>query len=153
MPKLSVWLVRASLIHMGIGFFFGSMILHHKGVPIYPWTWRLLNPHIEIMIFGWTMQFVMGIAFWILPRFSGGDFYGDKGRFGRTYLGWWSFALLNSGILITALSGWYMIDLLSLLGRLCTLGAVVPFALLLWPRIKPLGGFTASQGPQNYEVF
>jgi hypothetical protein len=49
MPKLSVWFVRASLIHMGIGFFFGSMILHHKGVPIYPWTWRLLSPHIELL--------------------------------------------------------------------------------------------------------
>src|SRR5690606_3257186 len=102
---------------MGIGFFFGSLILHHKGVPIYPWTWKLLGPHIELMVFGWTMQFVMGIAFWILPRFMG------EGRYGKTYLGWWSFALLNSGIVFSALSGWFVLDLLALLGRLCTLGA------------------------------
>lgn len=63
MPKLSVWLVRASMIQMGIGFLFGAMILHHKGIPIYDWTWKLLNPYIELMIFGWTMQFVMGVAF------------------------------------------------------------------------------------------
>jgi hypothetical protein len=146
MPKLSVWLVRASLIHMGIGFLFGSLILHHKGIPIYPWTWKLLNPHIELMIFGWTMQFVMGIAFWILPRFTG------EGRYGRTYLGWGSFVLLNSGIFFTALSGWYIIDLLSLMGRLCTLGAVFSFVLLLWPRIKPLGGLTAAQGSPSSHV-
>lgn len=139
MPKLSVWLVRASLIHMGIGFLFGSLILHHKGVPIYGWTWKLLNPHIELMIFGWTMQFVMGIAFWILPRFSG------EARYGRVRLGWWSFALLNTGIIATSLGGWFVLDALSFAGRLLILGAVALFAVLMWPRIKPLGGYAASQ--------
>ena len=139
MPKLSVWLVRASLIHMGIGFLFGSLILHHKGIPIYAWPWKLLNPHIELMIFGWTMQFVMGIAFWILPRFSG------EGRYGRVSLGWWSFALLNTGIIATGIGGWFALDVLSLVGRLLTLGAVALFAVLIWPRVKPLGGYAALQ--------
>lgn len=139
MPKLSVWLVRASLIHMGIGFLFGSLILHHKGIPIYPWTWRLLNPHIELMIFGWTIQFVMGIAFWILPRFTG------EGRYGNTPLGWWSFAFINSGILMVALGSWFSLEQITLIGRLCTLSAVCLFVLLMWPRVKPLGGFAASQ--------
>ncbi len=138
MPKLSVWLVRASLIHMGIGFLFGSLILYHKGIPIDPWTWKLLNPHIELMIFGWTMQFVMGIAFWILPRFTG------EGRYGKPYLGWWSFGLVNSGIVFTASGTWLTLDLLSFAGRLCTLSAVCLFVILIWPRVKPLGGFAAS---------
>ena len=96
MPKLSVWMVRAALIHMGVGFLFGAMILWHKGVPLFDWTWKLLNPHIELMIFGWTMQIVMGTAYWILPRFSGPD------RYGRTRLGWWSFGLFNAALLMTA---------------------------------------------------
>ncbi|MBL8164036.1 MAG: hypothetical protein JNJ61_18755 [Anaerolineae bacterium] len=139
MPKLSVWLVRASLIHMGIGFLFGSLILHHKGIPIYIWTWKLLNPHIELMIFGWTIQFVMGIAFWILPRFSG------EYRYGRVHLGWWSFALLNGGVLLTAASAWFASGWLSLVGRLAALGAVVLFVVVIWPRVKPLGGYAVSQ--------
>ena len=139
MPKLSVWLVRASLIHMGVGFLFGALILHHKAVPIAIWSWRLLNPHIELMIFGWTIQFVMGIAFWILPRFSGDQ------RYGKVYLGWWSFRLLNLGILLTAVATWLASDWVSLVGRLSTLGAVFLFVLLIWPRVKPLGGYAASQ--------
>jgi hypothetical protein len=142
MPKLTIWFVRASLVYMGIGFLFGATILYHKGIPIFSWTWRLLNPHIEIMIFGWTMQFVMGTAFWILPRFTG------EGRWGKESLGWWSFALLNTGILLTAISSWFAFDLLVLAGRLCTLAAVVSFVLLVWPRVKPLGGFAASQKSQ-----
>jgi hypothetical protein len=138
MPKLSVWLVRAALVHMGIGFLFGALILHHKGIPIYPWTWRLLNPHMEVMIYGWTMQFVMGIAYWIVPRFTG------PSRYGRSTLGWWTFALVNGGIALTALAEWFMLDAIALAGRFCTLSAVCLFVVLLWPRVKPLGGFTAT---------
>jgi hypothetical protein len=139
MPKLSVWLVRASLIYMGIGFLFGALILHHKGIPIYPWTWKLLNPHIEMMIFGWTVQFVMGIAFWILPRFTGRE------RYGNSALGWWSFGVLNSGIVLTISGAWITLDLLLLAGHLFTLVAVCLFVVLLWPRVKPLSVFAASQ--------
>jgi len=139
MPKLSVWFIRASMVYMGIGFLFGSLLLHHKGVPTHPWTFRLLNPHIEVMIFGWTMQFVMGITFWILPRFSG------EGRYGNAALGWWSFGLLNIGILSTAFGAWFMLDVLSLLGRLCVLVAVGLFVIVMWPRVKPLGGAASAK--------
>lgn len=139
MPKLSVWLVRASLIHMGIGFLFGALILHHKGIPIYAWSWRLLNPHIELMIFGWTMQFVMGIAFWIMPRFSGNH------RYGNVSLGWWSFVLLNTGVLVTAVGTWFALNSVALVGHLNTLGAVLLFVILIYPRVKPLSGYIASQ--------
>lgn len=140
MPKLSVWMIRASLIYMGLGFFFGSLILHHKGIPIYPWTWRLLNPHIEIMIFGWTIQLVMGVAFAILPRFSD-----RENRYGAEYLGWWSFYLINSGVALSALSEWYMVNHLSLAGRLLVLVAILTFTVMIFPRVKPLGGFAANQ--------
>lgn len=140
MPKLSVWLIRASLIYMGLGFFFGSLILHHKGIPIYPWTWKLLNPHIEIMIFGWTIQLVMGVSFAILPRFSD-----RENRYGAEYLGWWSFYLINSGVGLTALAEWYVMNYLSLIGRLMVLVAILTFTLMIFPRVKPLGGFAANQ--------
>jgi hypothetical protein len=137
MPKLSVWLVRASLVYMGIGFLFGSLILHHKGIPIYPWTWKLLNPHIEVMIYGWTMQFAMGIAFWILPRFMG------QGRYGKTYLGWWSFGLLNTGLALAVFEGWYTIGVLTTVGRVFILAGVIAFVVMMWPRVKPLSDYSA----------
>lgn len=140
MPKLSVWMVRASLIHMGVGFLFGALILHHKGIPIYDWTWKLLNPHIELMIFGWTMQFILGIAFFVLPRFSH-----RESRYGPVYLGWWSFSLLNGGVILTSLAHWFALDRYALSGKLLILLSVVTYAVMIWPRIKPLGGAAASQ--------
>lgn len=140
MPKLSVWMVKASLVYMGIGFFVGSLILHHKGIPIYPWTWKLLNPHIEIMIFGWTIQLVMGVAFAILPRFSDRD-----NRYGAEYLGWWSFYLMNSGVALTALAEWHAMSHLVFVGRLLVLLAILTFTIMIFPRVKPLGGFATNQ--------
>ena len=139
MPKLSVWMVRASLIHMGIGFLFGALILLHKGIPLYPWLGRLLNPHVELMIFGWTMQLVMGVAFWILPRFGG------ERHHGNVSLGWWSFGLINGGVLLAASGAWFALGLVVLVGRLATLGAIALFVLLVWARVKPLGGRAAEQ--------
>lgn len=132
MPKLSVWMVRASLIHMGIGFLFGALILHHKGIPIYDWAWNLLDPHIELMIFGWTMQLVMGVAFFALPRFSK-----RESRYGAVYLGWWSFYLLNGGVIVAALSHWFLVDSCALSGRLLMLLGVITYVVMIWPRVKP----------------
>ncbi len=138
MPRLSVWMVRASLLHLGIGFLFGALILNQKGIPLAPWAWQLLGQHTEFLIFGWTMQFVMGIAFWILPRFSG------ERRYGKTALGWWSFALLNGGILLGVAGDWLTLGLPLLAGRLAVLVAVALFVVMIWPRVKPLGGYAAS---------
>ncbi len=132
MPKLSVWMIRAALIDMGIGFLFGALILWHKGSPIAPWIWRLLNLHIELMIFGWTMQIIMGTAFFVLPRFG----Y-QKKRYGAERLGWLSFYLLNFGILTTAISYWFAAVELALFGRVLTITAVVAYVVMIWPRVKP----------------
>ena len=133
MPKLSVWMIRTALLHMGAGFLFGALILHHKGAPIYPWTWKLLEPHIELVIFGWTMQLVMGVAFYSLPRFSH-----QAERYGPVYLGWWSFGLLNGGVIVTLLAHIGDSARYALSGRLSILLAVLVYIRVIWPRVKPL---------------
>lgn len=132
MPKLSVWMVRASLLHMGAGFLFGALLLSHKGVPLFTWTWKLLPPHIELMIFGWTMQLVMGVAFFALPRFSQ-----RESRYGAVYLGWWSFFLLNAGVIITVMLQWFGMSSHALAGRLFVMLGVLAYVMMIWPRVKP----------------
>ncbi|MDQ7034308.1 MAG: hypothetical protein Q9P01_05585 [Anaerolineae bacterium] len=101
MPRLSKLLIRAALIHMGIGFFIGSLLLWNKGLPFAPAIWRLRASHIELLIFGWTIQFVMGVSFWVIPRFSTGN------RYGKEVFGWISFVLLNMGVVTTAIVLWW----------------------------------------------
>jgi len=130
-PRLSVWLIRFSLAYLALGFTFGSLLLFHKGIPLHPLLWRLLPAHIEFVLFGWTAQLAMGMAFWILPRFPSPPVRGDEN------LAWAAFVLVNVGVWLLALapfssaSAW-----LAFSGRLAEAGGVLAFALHAWPRVK-----------------
>jgi hypothetical protein len=84
-PLLSVWFIRLSLVYLALGFTFGGLLLLNKGLPISPLAWRLLPAHIEFVLFGWTVQLVMGMGFWILPRFAAPPVRGDESRPGQPF--------------------------------------------------------------------
>jgi cbb3-type cytochrome oxidase subunit 1 len=132
--RLSGWCARTALLYLGAGFLLGALMLFQKGVPIDPALLRLLPLHIEVALVGWTMQLAMGIAFWILPRFSRGPSHGNL------MLGWLAYILLNVGVLSAGLGQWLGAPpIIPLLGRVLEMLAAVSFALHAWPRIKPIG--------------
>ena len=134
MRRLSVWTVRAALVYLGVGFLLGALMLTQKGLPFDPAMLRLLPLHIEFVLFGWTLQLGMGIAFWILPRFS------REPRYGNQTFGWLAFVLLNMGVLCAGLGQWLGANpAVVLLGRLAEVSAVIFFMGHAWPRVKPIG--------------
>jgi hypothetical protein len=134
MPKLSVYFIRAALLHLGIGFTLGALLLANKGIPFAGWIWRLLGLHIEFLIFGWMVQLAMGVAFFALPRHT--DY---SRRYGDVRLGWLSFILLNSGVWLTALARWFGTNDFAFGGRIILLLAAAAFAILIKPRVKAFG--------------
>jgi hypothetical protein len=131
MPRLSRWGIRASLLYLAAGVTLGTLLLVHKGIPLHPGLWRLLPPHIEFLLIGWTLQLAMGVMFWSLPRFQHGPERGNEA------LAWWAFGLLNVGVVLVSLSSvlgglrW-----LPFLGRLIEAAAAIAFAVHAWPRVK-----------------
>ncbi|HEU4475029.1 MAG TPA: hypothetical protein VFR72_09320, partial [Gemmatimonadales bacterium] len=99
MPRLSVWMIRAALIHLATGFTIGALLLIHRGAPLHPAVPLLRPAHAELLLLGWTMQLAMGVAFWILPRFRTGSERGDE----RPAL--LAFLLLNVGVIAAAAGG------------------------------------------------
>ncbi len=134
MPRLSVWMVRSALIHLGIGISLGALMLWNKGSLIDARIWLLISTHLEMLIVGWLIQFALGVAFWILPRFT------QEPRYGNVRRGWAGYILLNAGILLVILSLW-IAPLLPLqpLGRLLEVTAALTIGSVLWPRVKPFG--------------
>ena len=134
MPRLSTWMIRASLIYLFTGFTFGALLLFHKGIPISAMLWSLLPAHIDFLLFGWTVQLVMGMAFWILPRFS------REPRRGNVGLAWLAFALINAGVLLVGLAPLLGLSpAASLLSRFAQAAAGLAFAAHAWPRVKAVG--------------
>ncbi|CAN5825276.1 cbb3-type cytochrome c oxidase subunit I [soil metagenome] len=67
MDRLTAAMVRLSLCWLPAGFVIGGAMLVDR---VTPGDWRTwMAPSHEHMLFvGWSLQFVVGIAFWLLPR-------------------------------------------------------------------------------------
>jgi hypothetical protein len=134
MPRLTVWMVRSALLQLGIGISLGALMLWNKGSLIDLRIWLLVSTHLELLIVGWLMQLALGVAFWILPRFT------REPRYGNVRLGWLGFGLLNTGILLVILGIWVGgLQNLQPLGRLVEVIAALVMARVLWPRVKTFG--------------
>lgn len=129
MPFLSRLYIRIALIYLLIGFTLGALLLSHKGVFIDAWLWRLRLAHIELLLVGWTLQLIMGVAFWILPRWWQPPIRGNV-------LGaWLAFFLINLGVWLVIVGGWMFSEPLILTGRVLETTAVITFAHHAWQRV------------------
>jgi hypothetical protein len=133
-PRLSVWTLRLALLYFMTGFTLGALMLANKGLGFNPALWSLLQAHIDFLLWGWTLQLLIGVAFWILPRFS------KAPRRGNVKLAWTAVILLNAGIWIDGVSPFLLhFSYLNLLGRGLLILAAMAFTLHAWPRVKPTG--------------
>jgi len=132
MPRLSVWFVRCSLIHLFLGFTFGGLILANKEIPFAPLTWSLLPAHMEFLLLGWMVQLAMGVGYWILPRFRS-----DLPR-GNVNLVWGALVLLNNGIVMVAIQPFISTTWLSSVGRILEISSALLFVFSLWQRVKAI---------------
>ncbi len=131
MPRLSCWFIRASFAYLLIGFTLGALLLTAKALPQYGPLWRLLPVHIEFVFMGWTVQLIMGVAYFMLPRFAGGERRRERAA-------WLAFLLLNVGTILAGLSPVVgLAPMGTFLGRLADMGAAAAFAFHAWPRVKP----------------
>lgn len=134
MPRLQFWTLRSALLHIGIGFLLGAAILANRGIYLHLPVPRLLPMHVEELLVGGTVQFAMGVGFWMLSRFSSGA----ERREDRW--GWLAFGLINAGVVVvgtTALLGLPApVAAIGRGGELLSMGAYVVSA---WPRVTAFG--------------
>lgn len=129
MPRISVWLVRCALVHLGLGFTIGALLLLGKGWPL-PAVVALRPLHAEMLLFGWTVQLAFGVGAWILPFGRGVDT--DR----RLHV---VLVLINAGVVLVGLAplapgaAW-----LAVVGRTTEIGAAGLFAWHVWPRVRGL---------------
>ncbi len=132
MPRFSRYSIRAALSYLVAGFALGALLLIDKAFGVHPRTWSWLPAHIEFLLLGFMLQLVMGVAYWILPRFR------NPPVRGRSDAAWVALALLNAGVFTVSLSAPLGLPpLVSLLGRCSEAGSALAFALHAWPRVKP----------------
>ncbi len=130
MPAQTIWMIRLSLIYFLLSALIGGLLLIHKTMSLHPALWLLLPLHYEMAIWGWMVQFVMGTAYWMLPRFLKGKIRGPAKP------AWWMFILFNAGLLLLLIS--FLApgaNALAPAGRFLMMTAILLFCYLMWNRI------------------
>ncbi len=129
MPRYSVIAVRLALAHLVVGSAFGAIVLAAGGLPGWSLPPALLAfgrlAHPAALQFGWMLQLVFGVAFWILPRFLEGP------PRGREWPAWIALVAVNAGV-AAAYAGY-----LTLSHGLVAAGAAA-FAVHAIPRIRAI---------------
>ena len=132
MPIISVRLIRLSLLALTVGAALGAWLL---GVEPWSSAWlpRMRAAHVHLMLFGWLMPFVVGTAYWILPRHARGN---ERGPPDLATAGFW---LIGFGALLGSVGPLAGLSLLQHGGLACSVAGAALFLRLLWPRAKAFG--------------
>lgn len=138
MDRFTIYAVKTSLVWMLAGFVLGGLMLVDHLVP---GNWRAwAQPtHGHMLFVGWFVQFVIGIAFWLLPRKRRPELpigYNET-------LAFIALVLLNVGLAFRVIAepfwrtrhdgAW--IDVLLVGASILQVAAIFIFVAQLWPRI------------------
>ncbi len=130
MPRLTIYGIRAALCWFVVGITVGMLMMIDMAVGLNGVGSRLLHVHIHIMLFGWFVQIIIAVAYWMLPRFG-------RER-PRAWLAVVSILALNAASLTAIGFRWFHLHIHTVVWILEVL-AFLFFAVHAWPRIKNFG--------------
>ena len=97
MPTLTRWFIKTSFIYLALALV-ASLLLAVQPLLNLTSLGELFSVYIHLLVFGWLTQLVFGVVFWMFPKYST-----EKPR-GSESLGWWTYALLNVGLILRAIA-------------------------------------------------
>lgn len=131
MSKITVMFIKASLIYLTLGAILG-VYMTLPGA-----NYGVFRPsHAHLMVLGFCSMMIFGVAYHILPRFSGKQLFSDK-------MADWNFYLANAGI-IAMVAGFAHITspgmgIVLLLGSLCEATACFLFVVNMFKTLPAKG--------------
>lgn len=136
MPRLSVWLIRSALLYLIASALLGGWLLAAKDGSVTPGL-ATIPDHAAMALLGWVMQLTLGVAYWMLPKFSAGPARGPA------WPAWTGFVAINAGIPMVVAGGGA--GPLATAGLALVLAGVLFVVATLAARIKPFGSRATAQ--------
>lgn len=137
MPRLSRYFIKFGLLYFVGGLLIGTIMLAQPVFNLPPEILVLRPVYLHWLTIGWLTQLIMGVAYWMFPKYSR-----EQPR-GNEKLGWTTLILLNSGLILRSI-GEPIVALYpnAGLGWLVALAAILlflaswAFILNTWTRVK-----------------
>ena len=92
MPVVVRWYLRTALVMFVLALLVG--VIQNLGGILHSFTDSLTPVYFHLLMVGWVTQFIVGVALWMLPRYSP-----EKPRGIETF-SWATYILLNAGLLV-----------------------------------------------------
>lgn len=128
MPKLTIAATRAALAWFAIGFTIGLGLLIDKATGGLGLGVGWLHAHLHVLLFGWLVQLIFAVGYWMLPRFGR-----DRPRRGFAIA---AIALLNIASCLAMCFPWLRLHEATWVAQGF---GVICFAVHAWPRVKAFG--------------
>jgi hypothetical protein len=97
MPPLTRWFVKTSFIYLVLALSAGLLVEIQSTLSLTA-IGGLFPVYIHLFVLGWITQLIFGVAFWMFPVYSK-----EMPRHSES-LGWWTYVLLNLGLLLRAIA-------------------------------------------------
>ena len=137
MPLLTRLFIKTGLLYFVAALLTGLLLALNSTLTLPTWV-GVLNPvYFHLFMVGWVTQLIIGVAYWMFPKFTR-----EQPR-GSDQLAQITFLLLNGGLLLRVLAEPMLaLQTNKLWGWLLALSAVLQwlagltFVINTWPRVK-----------------
>ena len=137
MPRVARWFIKAGLVYLVLALLAGVLIQARAVVDLPGWVAGLRPVHIHLLVVGWVTQLIVGVGYWMFPKFSR-----ERPRGSETGA-WITFVLLNTGLILrvigeplNAVRSDLGAGLVLALSALLQLIGGWAFVAAVWPRVK-----------------
>ena len=137
MPPLTRWFIKTALIYLVLALVFGVLILAGPALQRLQHLAGLTTLYFHLLMVGWITQLIFGVANWMFP------IYTRENPRRSTTLGWLSYLLLNTGMvvrigadIILVLDSFPLPVWTTGIGALFLFASALAFAVNIWHRVK-----------------
>jgi hypothetical protein len=97
MPTLTRWYVKTALVYFIVALGVAVLLAARNLLRLPPLVDTLGPPYLHLLLIGWMTQLIMGIVFWMFPKYSREQPRHSEGA------AWAVYAMLNIGLLLRAI--------------------------------------------------
>ncbi len=138
-------MLKTSLLYLIIGIIIGLLMFLPYQIKELSWTYNLRVVHTHLILVGFVIQMIMGVALWMFPQKPTKDISIEK-RFTSESEGMLLYVVFNLGIVLrSSFEPFARLNLIcfyiSLLGVILQILAIFYFLTLIYPRIRKPGEF------------
>lgn len=135
MPLATRLAIRLALGWLVVGMAMGVVVAAARAGLLPPRSSLALMVHIPAVLVGWFAQLVIGVAYWMMPKYGRSDARWPRGP-ERPFLA--AIVALNVALLIAVL-GRFVGPGLVRVGAVAVLASFAACAAQIWPRVKAFG--------------